>query len=214
MQSMYSTAGTADPPTVRLARPDDIPVLAEVLTHAFAVDPFFSWVAGDAPSKADRMRAGWHATLRYASAGLTATYTTEDLAGAAIWIPPDRPASGLLDSLRLTPSMGRLTGWGRLRKVAAALALIEERRHHHVPGPHAYLSALGVDPGRQGQGFGTALMRPMLDRCDRDGLPAYLETATARNVPLYERLGFAIVGTMTLEGSQVSGWLMRRAAVT
>lgn len=105
---------------VRSARQDDIPRLAEVLTRAFADDPFFSWVAGGAPGREERMRRGWAGTLRHASAGLTGTYTTEDLAGAAIWVPPDRPASTLLGSLRLTPSMGRLTGWGRLRKARAS----------------------------------------------------------------------------------------------
>lgn len=200
----------APTPVLRLARPDDIPQLADVLTRAFADDPFFSWIAGDGPGARERMRIGWAGTLRFASAGLSATYTTEDLAGAAIWVPPDRSPSSLLDSLRLTPSLGRLTGWRRLRKVAAAVALIEERRHHHVPRPHAYLSALGVDPARQGQGIGTALMRPMLERCDREGFPAYLETATARNLPLYQRQGFAVVGEMTLEEAGVSGWLMLR----
>lgn len=55
-------------------------------------------------------------------------------------------------------------------------------------------------------------MRPMLERCDRDGVPAYLETALARNLPLYERLGFTVVAEMRLEEADVSGWLMLRPA--
>jgi GNAT superfamily N-acetyltransferase len=108
--------------------------------------------------------------------------------------------------------MARLTGWGRLRAVADAVGELERRRHNHVPEPHYYLSALGVEPGRQGQGVGTALMRPVLDRCDRDRIPAYLETATERNLPLYQRYGFSIVEELTLPGARVHGWLMRRAA--
>ena len=71
--------------TVRRARRDDIPPLAEVMARAFAEDPFFSWIAGDAPGSAERMRIGWTGILRHASAGLAATYTTDDHAGAAIW---------------------------------------------------------------------------------------------------------------------------------
>jgi GNAT superfamily N-acetyltransferase len=201
----------ASPLAVRLATPEEIPKLAGVLARAFASDPFFAFVTGDAPGREQRTVAGWAGTLRYGSARLSATYTTDDLAGAAIWIPPaHRPP--LLDAIRVGPAMARLTGWRRLRAVADAVGELERRRHHHVPEPHYYLSALGVEPGRQGQGIGTALMRPVLDRCDRDNLPAYLETATARNLPLYQRLGFAIVEELTLPGAGVHGWLMRRAA--
>ena len=201
---------TTTPPSVRLARKEDIPALAQVMTRAFAQDPFFSWFAGPGPGAPERMRTGWNGLLRHASASLSATYTTADLAGAAMWIPPGGKASTTVDSLRLTPTLIRLTGWSRLREVAAILELMESRRHHHLAAPHAYLSALGVDQGRQGQGIGTALVRPMLDRCDREGIPAYLETATARNVVLYERLGFETVEQLTLPGTDVSGWLMIR----
>jgi hypothetical protein len=50
----------------------------------------------------------------------------------------------------------------------------------------------------------------VLERADRDGLPAYLETATARNVLLYERQGFDVVEEMTLPNTDVHGWLMLR----
>lgn len=195
--------------SVRPARRDEIPQLAAVLARAFAADPFFSYLAGTAPERNQRMRDGWSGILRHASAGLSATWTTEDLAGAAIWLPPGRKPS-LLDNLRLMPDMARLAGWRRLRLVADALEVLDARRHAHVPGPHYYLSALGVDPERQGGGLGTALMRPVLDRCDRDGVPAYLETATARNVLLYERAGFEVVEQLVLPKTDIDGWLMRR----
>jgi GNAT superfamily N-acetyltransferase len=201
----------ASPLAVRAATPEEIPKLAGVLARAFASDPFFAFVTGDAPGREQRMVAGWAGTLRYASARLSDTYTTDDQAGAAIWIPPAYKPP-LLDSIRVGPAMARLTGWGRLRAVADAVGELERRRHNHVPEPHYYLSALGVEPGRQGQGIGTALMRPVLDRCDREHIPAYLETATERNVPLYLRHGFEVVEELTLPGAGVHGWLMRRAA--
>ena len=198
-------------PTIRLASADQIPKLARVLARAFADDPYFSFLAGDAPRRDERTVAGWVGVLRYSSARLSDTYTTDDLAGAAIWIPPgQRPR--LLDAIQVGPAMARLTGWGRLRSVARAVGDLERRRREHVPEPHYYLSALGVDPARQGQGIGTALMRPVLYRCDRDRIPAYLETATERDVPLYERHGFSIVEQLTLAGAGVHGWLMLRAA--
>lgn len=198
-------------PLVRRATEAEIPAMAAVLARAFARDPFFSYLAGDAPERNLRMRMGWAGILRHASAGLRETWTTNDVAGVAIWLPPGRGASSFLDSLRMVPALARLTGWRRLREVSATTELLEERRRTHVPAPHWYLSALGVDPERQRQGIGSALLQLVLDRADADGTPAYLETATARNVLLYERHGFDVVEELILPRTDVRGWLMLRS---
>jgi len=195
---------------VRRATQADIPAMAAVLARAFAHDPFFGWLAGDAPERNLRMRMGWSGILGHASAGLRETWTTGDVAGVAIWLPPGRGASSFVDSLRLVPALARLTGWRRLREVSAATDLLEQRRRTHVPGLHWYLSALGVDPGRQRQGIGSALLGHILERADADRIPAYLETATARNVLLYERHGFGVVEELILPGTDIRGWLMVR----
>ncbi len=196
---------------VRRATRDDIPALADVLADAFIDDPYFGFIASEAPERRQRMREGWRGILRFGSADLVETYTTQDRAGAAIWMPPGHRGPSVLASVRMMPAMARLAGWRRLRTVASAMAALEERHRHHAPGDHFYLSALGVDLPRQGMGVGTALARPVLDRCDAEGIAAYLETATARNVLLYERLGFEVVEELTLPGTDVRGWLMLRA---
>jgi ribosomal protein S18 acetylase RimI-like enzyme len=195
--------------TVRPATLSDIPELAAVLARAFVHDPFFAWMAGDAPERSQRMRDGWSGILRFGSAGLSATYTTDDRAGVAIWLPPGHRSS-VVNSLRQVPFIARLAGWRRLRVVGDAVDALEQHRHRHAPQPHYYLSALGVDPDRQGEGIGSALVRPVLDRCDRDRFPAYLETAAARNVLLYERLGFDVLEELDLPGTDIHGWLMLR----
>ncbi len=195
---------------VRRARRDEISALSDVLARAFVHDPFYSFLAGDASERTQRMREGWRAILRHGSADMSETFTTDDHAGVAIWIPPGRGGLSVLESIRQLPSMARLAGWRRLRLVGSVMAALEERHRHHAPGDHFYLSALGVDTDRQGEGIGTALTRPVLDRCDRDSIPAYLETAGARNVLLYERLGFEVVEELTLPRTDVHGWLMLR----
>ena len=196
---------------VRRATEAEIPAMAAVLARAFAHDPYVSWLTGDAPERNLRMRMWWAGILRHASGGLRETWTTDDVSGVAIWLPPGRRASSVLDSLRMVPALARLTGWRRLREVAAATELLEARRRAHVPGPHWYLSALGVEPDRQRQGIGSALLRIVLDRADSDRTPAYLETATARNVLLYERHGFEMVEELILPRTDVRGWLMLRS---
>jgi ribosomal protein S18 acetylase RimI-like enzyme len=195
---------------VRRAGRGEIPEMAATLARAFAHDPFYSFLAGDAPERNQRMRDGWSGILRFGSAHLAETYTTDDHAGVALWIPPGHGGPSIVDSLRMMPAIGRLAGWRRLPKVTSAIGALEARHRHHAPQPHFYLSALGVEPERQGEGVGTALMKPVLERCQADGIPAYLETATARNVLLYERLGFVVVEELTLPDTDVHGWLMLR----
>ena len=195
---------------VRRATRADVPSLAAVLARAFAGDPFFGWLAGDAPERSQRMRDGWSGLLRFGSADLSETWTTDDLAGAAIWIPPGRKASSLTDSLRLAPAFARMTTWRRLRIASAAVETLERHRRRHAPRPHFYLAALGVEPARQGEGVGSALLRPALDAADATKAEAYLETATARNVLLYERHGFDVVDELTIPGTDIHGWLMLR----
>jgi ribosomal protein S18 acetylase RimI-like enzyme len=197
---------------VRRATDADIPAMAATLARAFVHDPFYVFLAGDAPERNQRMRDGWTGILRFNSADLAETYTTDEHAGVALWIPPGHEGPSVLDSLRLMPAIARLAGWRRLRTVTNAIGALEERHARHAPMPHFYLSALGVEPDQQGGGIGTALMRPVLDRCDRDRIPAYLETATGRNVLLYERLGFDVVEELTLPSTDVHGWLMMRPA--
>ena len=84
----------------------------------------------------------------------------------------------------------------------------EVSRHHPREPPHWYLSLLGVDRARQHEGVGTALVQAVLERCDAEGTPAWLETATATNVGFYERLGFVTETEFTVVG--VTFWGMLR----
>lgn len=65
---------------------------------------------------------------------------------------------------------------------------------HPADRAHEYPWLIAVTPERQGQGLGTALIQSVLDRCDREGVPAYLEASNPRSRELYERLGFAFTG--------------------
>ena len=66
--------------------------------------------------------------LRHASDHLSATYTTDDLAGVAVWHPPGCRGPSFIDSLRLLPSVSRLAGgMRRLREVSKAVAAATAR---------------------------------------------------------------------------------------
>jgi GNAT superfamily N-acetyltransferase len=64
----------------------------------------------------------------------------------------------------------------------------------HPKEEHYYLEALGTRQDMQSKGVGSAMIRHMLDRCDTEGMPAYLESSNPRNVPFYARHGFEKTG--------------------
>ena len=82
----------------------------------------------------------------------------------------------------------------------------------HLREPHYYVRDVGVLPEMQGHGLGSKLLRPTLDRCDSEGLPAYLEASSERSAALYERLGFKLTAELRVGGSPPLR-LMRRPPV-
>jgi GNAT superfamily N-acetyltransferase len=80
----------------------------------------------------------------------------------------------------------------------------------HPEEPHWYLACLGTDPPKQRTGVGTTLVGPVLERCDKEGLPAYLETQKPENVPYYERFGFRVTGELDITEGGPHVWLMWR----
>ena len=112
-----------------------------------------------------------------------------DGASAALWLPPDAAP----EEEKLMALFEETAPSGRLEQV---LAIIEEMGGYHPKEPHWYLPLIGTDPSKQGQGYGSALLRHVTATCDADGLPAYLEASSPRNVPLYRRHGFEPLGTI------------------
>jgi L-amino acid N-acyltransferase YncA len=87
-----------------------------------------------------------------------------------------------------------------------------ERRH--ISEPHIYVRTVGVRTELQGQGLGSKLMQPTLERADAAGLPAYIEASSERSAALYERLGFVHLGVFELPDGGPRVWPMRRPAAS
>lgn len=130
-------------------------------------------------------------------------YGTDAYVGAALWLPPGVHP----DEQRLGELMERTTSPAAR---AAGPAMFEEMAEHHPNEPHWYLPLIGVDPAHQGKGHGDALMAYALERCDRDGLPAYLESTNPRSISLYRRHGFEPLGTIQVGSAPPLVPMLRR----
>jgi len=189
---------------VRRATRADVPRLRAALARAFFDDPLFAWMFPREAMRNFHLRRYFAHRVRVLLAQ-EQVYTTDGAAAAAMWAKPnqwrDPPGAALRELVALTPALGL-----RLRRSVQAMAEVERR---HPRTPHWYLAVLGTEPDRQGHGIGSALLAPVLSACDRDGVPAYLETARERNVDFYERRGFRVVESLTLPGGP-RVWLMWR----
>ena len=191
---------------VRKATHADVPALSRALARAFEDDPVMGWLFP--PGSSGRMQR----LARLFALGLRKRYlrhdevwTTPDLAGAAVWTPPGHWKMDRGQMVRSAPAVVSILR-GRLPLSMRGLSMVERR---HPPEPHWYLAILGAEPSRQRGGLGTALIGPVLDRCDRQGIGAYLESSKPENVPYYRRFGFEVREELTLPKGPTT-WLMWR----
>jgi GNAT superfamily N-acetyltransferase len=127
--------------------------------------------------------------------------------GVAGWLPPGgfpRPVRADVDRTVRSAAV-LIRGRHRLK----ALRLFLEVDRHHPHESHWYLALLATDPTVQGRGIGSALLAPVLDRCDQEGTVAYTETQKEENVSWYARAGFGVTGEIRLPDTPTV-WCLRR----
>lgn len=183
---------------IRKVTEADVPRVAEALAGAFYDDPLIGhWVVRDESRRMRRLERGFELYVRRIWLRHDECYTTDRLIGGAMWMPPGTWHMNVLQQLWLLPPM--VAALGRDLPRLMRLLNVFEAKHPH--DPHYYLPAIGVEAAWQGKGFGAALLRPILERCDREALPAYLEASSPRNRALYERHGFEVVEETTVNDS-------------
>jgi GNAT superfamily N-acetyltransferase len=183
------------PTDVRLLEPMDLDAAAATLARAFADDPVFDFLvpgvepAARVPMITPFFRIDIRQRMRHPGC-----WTAHAHEGAALWAPPGTWKVGARD--------GMVQGWplvkaSRGRSLLRILSMFEVEKVHPRQ-PHWYLAVLGTDPEHQGKGVGAALLAPILERCDAEGIPAYLESSKLANVPYYERFGFRVQREITI----------------
>lgn len=184
-----------------------------MLAWAFQSDPIYCELFPDSDVRHKALANMFSGVVGYALRYGEAL-TTPEIRGVACWLPPGNAEVTLWRIAR--------TGFGLVRGI---LGYSQEARKRFLAGithteavhkrlmtvPHWYLWLLGVAPDRQGHGYGSALLQPILARADEAGLPCYLETQTERNVTFYQRRGFEVAETGPLPGVHLPVWHMVRS---
>jgi GNAT superfamily N-acetyltransferase len=164
------------------------------------------WFLPDEERRVELARLMFDVMLRRLHLARGECYTTENVVGGALWVPPGSWRLSFFQQMTLLPSMLRVFGRG-LGRVQGGLAVMDSG---HPRVPHFYLDSLGVAPEWQGRGLGSALMQPVLERCDRGRMPAYLNAGSPRSRDLYLRHGFEVTEEFSLPEGGPPLWRMWR----
>jgi GNAT superfamily N-acetyltransferase len=174
----------------RNATSTDVPELADALAAAFFEDPVLTWCFPNADRRREINPEIFRVIVQAALPG-GEVYTTPDVVAGAVWVPPTLE----LDDETTAAQFGAASA-EYADRAFTLLELMDDK--HPKDREHEYLFILGTRPDWQSRGIGSALMRPVLERCDREGMPAYLEATSEQNVRLYLRHGFEVTEQVRL----------------
>jgi ribosomal protein S18 acetylase RimI-like enzyme len=198
-----TTSPTLTTAPIRIATATDEERAIAVLTLAFSLDPANRWVWPDPRQYLASFPAFVRAFAGRAFEQGTA-YCIDGYVGAALWLPPGvHPDEDTLVAL--------VQSTVAEEDQEDLFAVLGQMGGYHPSELHWYLPLIGVDPAHQGKGYGSQLLRQALAVCDRDGTPAYLESSNSANIPLYERHGFEVLGTIQVGDSPPIFPMLRRA---
>ena len=160
-------------PAVHPVTPNDRDEVAGSLARAFVDDPVWKWLTAARHDRfAELSQDFFSVTVRH-HIHLGGAWASEGNRAGALWSPPNAWRTKPLEILSLLRPSVRLFG----TRATTALSALSSMEKKHPSEPHWYLAVLGTDPEVQGKGHGSAVLQPVLDRCDLEGVPAYLESS-------------------------------------
>jgi GNAT superfamily N-acetyltransferase len=173
---------------VKDAAAGDIEAMTEALVRAFDDDPLMGYLFPNTDTRPKKMRAFFMSDSKRAlTKGAVHTTAGASAQGGAIWMAPGQWKIGGLELLGQLPMLFKLGA-----DTPRSLGLLSKVEKVHPTEPHWYLAVLGTAPEYQGKGIGSALISPILQQCDTEGVPAYLESSKESNIPFYQRHGFEL----------------------
>lgn len=176
------------------------------LSWAFHTDPALSYILSDDAMRRQRLPKLFDLLVEDDAKSGRVVHSAGHEA-AALWRAPGKAESEPGPMLTELWSMLKIFGLALPR----AQRVVEGIERNRPKGDFWYLHFVGVRPEFQGKGWGGRVIREGLARADGDGLPSWLETATPENVPLYQRLGFAIQCEWDVPKGGPHFWGMMRA---
>ncbi len=193
----------------------DLKKASLVLTRAFHNDPLICLIYPDEEERRTYSPFLWEYLLRDGIRCGEVYAPTSNIEGTSKWLPPHKEHMSFWRSLRSGAlKMGRMLSMQKdervlpIRKIEEITKHITDLHKELVKKPHWYLANIGIDPEHQGKGYGSKLIKPMLERIEREKYPVFLETNFEGNVALYEHLGFKLIDERIIPETNITNWAM------
>ena len=167
----------------------------------------------DEKTRKEKLPAVFEYSIRYGLHYGEIYSPTDAIEGVAIWVRGKYATQTFWRVLRSGAAisafkMGSAIG----KKLSNAFEDVDADREENITPPYMYLLSIGISPEKQGQGYGSKLLRSMFERLDSQNIPIYLETETEKNASMYKKLGFEVVKEGILHNLDFYLWEMIRRA--
>lgn len=173
---------------VRTVTPSEKDDLLATLSLAFSSDPGIRWYFPTAPQFDTHFP---RFSLAYGGKAFDhgGAYSVGDHVGAALWLPPgvEPDTDEIVEVMHAALPEEKFAMLGEF---------IERVEQAHPTEEFWELAVLGTEPMHQGDGHGSRLMEPVLEKCDREDIPAFLISSNPQNLSFYLRHGFEIADTI------------------
>jgi ribosomal protein S18 acetylase RimI-like enzyme len=194
---------------VERGTPSDEDAIAAVLADAFINYMFTDWIV-PADNREGRLRGLFSLTVGRVGIPYGDTFVARcaaqgrEIVGAVVGIPP----SGVPDKVwsLMAPAEEALLA----DRAEASAQADQATRRLRPTEPHYTIATIGVASHHRRRGLARALLEPVLAAAAEQTLPTYLETSSASNVRLYERVGFTVLDVVELPDGGPTVWGMSR----
>lgn len=190
---------------------DDIYKSAKALADSFIDYSYFSYLSADKNIRSKKLLTLFNIIVKDSCKAGELYKTSDNYEGISIWL---RPGKYHLNTWRFIRSGGLSSffeiGFKNLSLMSLQSAQLYDIQKKYEYQNFWYLYCLGVQKKFRGKGFASGLIKPKLDKIDKEQSVSYLETASRDNIEMYQHYGFNICGSFAdkITGSTV--WSMIR----
>lgn len=181
----------------------DINKGAEILAKAFYDYPMFKHILGE-KHNTENMKTVLKFFIKYSVLYGEAYANSSEIEGIILFTDFKDYKFNMIRTLRSGALSLAKLGQGAGKRFNEFDGFSLKKHKESIKDSHQYLILVGVDPEKQGQGFGSKLIRPMLKIAEEKGQPCYLETHSYENVAIYKKYGFEVVSEDIVPGTDIT----------
>ena len=188
---------------------------SKTLTSAFMNDPLIAHIFPDDEQKKQLVKKYFQMRLRYGILYGEVYASSHNFEGVAMWLPGKKVHvsnwRGIrAGGLRLYFQLGLKI----MKKIQSVNHYTSSFREKLIDPPYWYMGPIGVVPEHQRKGVARNLLQPFLTRMDREDTDCFIETQIKKNVVIYKKYGFKVIGRGKIPQTEIPHWGMCRAAIS